>query len=144
MLITGVLLYVLRRYPYEEQAEAICNMRTHIRSKYQDIRMRNDIIRDLWSFVVSVLEQDATQENIEVPILKDGKERGCIRFDVNFYPVLKPEVDAGGKETLPDTSEYSTIFQYTNRSSDTLDLVQRLALYASQCTRRRISIRPSR
>ncbi|KAI0336165.1 tricalbin [Cubamyces sp. BRFM 1775] len=68
---------------------------------YNDHRANTDL--GFGTFDLSVLEQDATQENMEVPILKDGKERGSIRFDVNFYPVLKPEVDAGGKETLPDT-----------------------------------------
>ncbi|CDO75883.1 hypothetical protein BN946_scf184672.g16 [Trametes cinnabarina] len=68
---------------------------------YNDHRANTDL--GFATFDLALLEQDATQENIEVPILKDGKERGRIRFDVNFYPVLKPEVDAGGKETLPDT-----------------------------------------
>ncbi len=70
---------------------------------YNDHRANTDL--GFATFDLSKLEQDATQENIEVPILKDGKERGTLRFDVNFYPVLKPEVDAGGKETLPDSSE---------------------------------------
>ncbi|OSD05892.1 tricalbin [Trametes coccinea BRFM310] len=68
---------------------------------YNDHRANTDL--GFATFDLTVLEQDATQENIEAPILKDGKERGKVRFDVNFYPVLKPEVDAGGKETLPDT-----------------------------------------
>ncbi|KAI0374503.1 tricalbin [Pilatotrama ljubarskyi] len=68
---------------------------------YNDHRANTDL--GFATFDLSVLEQDATQENIQVPILKDGKERGTIRFDVNFYPVLKPEIDTGGKETIPDT-----------------------------------------
>ncbi|OJT13069.1 hypothetical protein TRAPUB_10382 [Trametes pubescens] len=68
---------------------------------YNDHRANTDL--GFATFDLSKLEQDATQENIEVPILKDGKERGTLRFDVNFYPVLKPEVDAGGKEMLPDS-----------------------------------------
>ncbi|KAI0666337.1 tricalbin [Trametes maxima] len=68
---------------------------------YNDHRANTDL--GFATFDLSVLEQDATQENIEVPILKDGKERGSIRFDVNFYPVLKPEADSGGKEVIPDT-----------------------------------------
>ncbi|OCH88587.1 tricalbin [Obba rivulosa] len=55
------------------------------------------------SFDMSKLREDATQEGIEAPILKDGKERGTLRFDVTYYPVLKPEVDAGGKEELPES-----------------------------------------
>ncbi|TBU34912.1 tricalbin [Dichomitus squalens] len=68
---------------------------------YNDHRANTDL--GFATFDLQALEQDATQENIELQILKEGKERGTIRFDVNFYPVLKPEKDAGGIETLPDT-----------------------------------------
>ena len=70
---------------------------------YNDHRANTDL--GFASFDLSVLEADATQEDLEAQILKDGKERGNIRFDVNFYPVLKPEVDAGGVEVLPETSK---------------------------------------
>ena len=57
-------------------------------------------------FDLAKLREDATLEGIEAPILKDGKERGMMRFDVTFHPVLKPEIDSGGKELLPtDTSQ---------------------------------------
>ena len=70
---------------------------------YNEHRTNTDL--GFASFDLSKLEADATQENLEQSILKDGKPRGTIRFDVNFYPVLKPEIDAGGVETLPDTSK---------------------------------------
>ena len=57
------------------------------------------------SFDLSKLQEDATQENLEAKILKDGKERGDMRFDVSFYPVLKPQkIDGGKEDELPDTS----------------------------------------
>jgi Ca2+-dependent lipid-binding protein len=55
------------------------------------------------SFELSKLQVDATQENIEATILKDGKDRGELRFDVSFYPVLKPEVGED-KDRLPESS----------------------------------------
>ncbi|KAI0961143.1 hypothetical protein AcV7_000325 [Taiwanofungus camphoratus] len=55
------------------------------------------------SFELAQLREDATYEGVEAPVLKDGKERGMMRFDVTFYPVLKPQVDQGGKEEMPDT-----------------------------------------
>ncbi|KAI1797561.1 tricalbin [Ganoderma leucocontextum] len=55
------------------------------------------------TFDLKALQQDATQEDLELQVLKDGKDRGTLRCDVNFFPVLKPEVDAGGVETVPDT-----------------------------------------
>jgi len=56
------------------------------------------------SFELAKLEQDATWEGIVSPLLTDGKERGELRYDVSFYPVLKPE----GQEEIPDTSESFT------------------------------------
>ncbi|KIJ68717.1 hypothetical protein HYDPIDRAFT_81596 [Hydnomerulius pinastri MD-312] len=55
------------------------------------------------TFEMQKLLEDATEEGIELPILKDGKDRGHIRFNISFYPVLKPEV-VEGKEQLPNTS----------------------------------------
>ncbi|KAH8086661.1 tricalbin [Cristinia sonorae] len=57
------------------------------------------------TFDLSKLLEDSSQEGIETPILKEGKEKGVLRFDVNFYPVLKPQVDGSGVvEELPETS----------------------------------------
>lgn len=57
-------------------------------------------------FDLSVLQQDATQEGLESPVLKDGKEKGTLRYDVSFYPVLKPTAVAdGAEEELPETSQ---------------------------------------
>ena len=57
------------------------------------------------SFGLDVLEQDATQEDISRPILKDGKDRGELRFDVNFYPVISlSKTSEGTVQKLPETS----------------------------------------
>lgn len=64
------------------------------------------------AFDLSKLLEDASQEAVERPILKDGKDKGMLRFDVNFYPVLKPTVGPSGVvEELPETSEF-TLTQY--------------------------------
>lgn len=55
------------------------------------------------TFELEKLLEDATQEGLELPILKDGKDRGMIRFGVNYFPVLKPEI-VEGKEILAQTS----------------------------------------
>ncbi|TFK57601.1 tricalbin [Heliocybe sulcata] len=55
------------------------------------------------TFDLTKLQEDATLENLEAEVLKDGKEKGTLRFDLSFYPVLKPEM-VDGKEELPDTS----------------------------------------
>ncbi|KAG6883467.1 hypothetical protein C0992_008676, partial [Termitomyces sp. T32_za158] len=52
------------------------------------------------SFELSKLLEDATQEDIHSLILKDGKDRGELKYDVSYYPVL----EAAEGEELPDTS----------------------------------------
>ncbi len=54
------------------------------------------------TFELSRLQDDATQEGIESAILKDGKDRGELRYDVSFFPVLKPE----DGEDVVDTSTF--------------------------------------
>ena len=103
---------------------------------------RTDTDLGFATFDLSKLEADATHENLEQSILKDGKHRGTVRFDVNFYPVLKPEVDAGGVETLPDTSE-SAPSPICRRRTDCRRAWQRSALCVSRSTRPRTWIRPS-
>ncbi len=46
-----MILYVLRDASYEDRAQAIYDMRMHIREKYQDIRNRSDIVKALWEYV---------------------------------------------------------------------------------------------
>jgi hypothetical protein len=53
--------------------------------------------------------EDATQEGLELPVLKDGKDRGMMRLNVNYFPVLKPE-SFNGKENLPQTSAFTIHF----------------------------------
>ncbi|KAG8709183.1 hypothetical protein FRC08_018492 [Ceratobasidium sp. 394] len=56
------------------------------------------------SFELSSLTEDATQEGLVRKVLKDGKERGELKFDVAFFPVLKPQTLDGGKiQPLPET-----------------------------------------
>jgi Ca2+-dependent lipid-binding protein len=56
-------------------------------------------------FELKKLEEDATQEDLCLPILKDGKTKGELRFDVSYFPVLKPHVNESGVEELPESSK---------------------------------------
>lgn len=58
------------------------------------------------SFELSKLIEDATLEDLIAPILINGKNAGDIKFDLNFYPVLKPAIVDGVAEELPETSIY--------------------------------------
>ncbi|KAI0829915.1 hypothetical protein BC628DRAFT_1337206 [Trametes gibbosa] len=73
-VFTGVLLFVLRELSYEKQAKAIHDMRNYIRNKFQDIRMRNDIIRELWVFVESILDEEAAPRSAKATGSKKGKK----------------------------------------------------------------------
>lgn len=48
------------------------------------------------------LAVDSLQEGIISPLLKDGKERGELRFDVQYFPVLEPPE---GSAEVPESSE---------------------------------------
>jgi Ca2+-dependent lipid-binding protein, contains C2 domain len=63
---------------------------------------RKNTLLSTATFELSKLQEDATQEGIESSLLKDGKERGELRFDCSYYPVLKAEE---GDEEVLDTSE---------------------------------------
>jgi Ca2+-dependent lipid-binding protein len=66
---------------------------------------RKDTTLGQASFDLSKLIEDAEHENVEQPILHDGKDRGMLRYHVSFYPVLKPQaLIEGGEAELPDTS----------------------------------------
>jgi Ca2+-dependent lipid-binding protein len=70
----------------------------------------NELLRDTevgsTVFELAKLDEDATQENLSPPILKDGKQRGELRFDVLYFPVLKPQVNESGVEELPESSVF--------------------------------------
>ena len=55
------------------------------------------------TFDLSKLREDAVHEGLEDVIRKDGKDKGVLRFDVSFFPVLKP--DTAGTEQIPDSSK---------------------------------------
>jgi len=42
-------------------------------------------------FELEKLEQDSVHEGIVSQFLKDGKERGELRYDVSYFPVIEPE-----------------------------------------------------
>jgi Ca2+-dependent lipid-binding protein len=57
-------------------------------------------------FELSKLNEDVTQD-MATPILKAGKQKGELRFDVSYYPVLKPQTNEPGVEELPESSKFS-------------------------------------
>ncbi|KAG2350711.1 tricalbin [Suillus weaverae] len=76
------------------------------------------------TFELEKLLEDATQEGLELPVLKDGKDKGMIRLDVNYFPVLKPE-SVNGKENLSQTNV--GIVRLTIHQAKELDASQSLS-----------------
>lgn len=68
--------------------------------------LRKDTEIGASTFEIAKFNEDATQEDLSLPILKDGKERGELRFDALYFPVLKPQVNESGVEELPESSEH--------------------------------------
>ncbi|GLB36472.1 putative tricalbin [Lyophyllum shimeji] len=60
---------------------------------------RKDNLMGSATFELSKLIEDATHEGIRSTLLKDGKERGELRYDVSFYPVLEPVEGEGPLDT---------------------------------------------
>jgi Ca2+-dependent lipid-binding protein len=52
-------------------------------------------------FELEKLQQDSVHEGIVSQLLKDGKDRGELRYDVSYFPVIEPEE---GKD-IPDSSK---------------------------------------
>lgn len=62
---------------------------------------RKNTLLSSTSFELAGLLEDSTRENIVSPLLSDGKERGELKYDISYYPVIEPEE---GKEDLMNTS----------------------------------------
>jgi len=71
---------------------------------YNEFRKDTEIGASI--FELAQLHDDATREDLSLPILKDGKQRGELRADVLYFPVLKPQVNESGVEELPESSEF--------------------------------------
>lgn len=90
------------------------------------------------AFELGNLAEDATQDDLELPILKDGKEKGTLRFDVHYFPVLTPQVNESGVEELPDSSTSRPTEKHVHLL--TVHLHQRSESSASSCTKPKTSI----
>lgn len=71
---------------------------------YNEVRKDTEIGASI--FELAKLDADSTQEDLALPILKDGKQKGELRFDVLYFPVLKPHANESGVEELPESSEF--------------------------------------
>ncbi|CAA7258740.1 unnamed protein product [Cyclocybe aegerita] len=74
---------------------------TLVLSLYDYNDHRKNTLMSSAQFDLGKLQEDSTQEDIVSPLLKDGKERGELRYDVNYFPVLEPEE---GKEEVLDST----------------------------------------
>ncbi|CCA70918.1 related to TCB3-protein localized to membranes, bud-enriched [Serendipita indica DSM 11827] len=65
---------------------------------------RKDSELGMASYELKNLLEDASQEGIVSKLFLDAKERGEVKFDVSFFPVLKPAIVDGKPEPLPETN----------------------------------------
>ena len=71
---------------------------------YNEFRKDTEIGASI--FELAKLDEDATQENLCLSILKDGEQRGELRIDVSYFPILKHRINESGIEELPESSEF--------------------------------------
>ncbi|RMD43016.1 hypothetical protein DV735_g2151, partial [Chaetothyriales sp. CBS 134920] len=68
----------------------------------------NDVRKDkelgIATFALDKLEQDPSQENLQLEVLSNGKARGIIQADVRFFPVLEGQKLPDGKIGPPPES----------------------------------------
>ena len=64
---------------------------------------RKDTLMSSASFPFSKLIDDQTHENLTSPLLKEGKTRGELRYDINYFPCIEPEE---GKEEVLDSGTF--------------------------------------
>lgn len=65
---------------------------------------RKDTELGMASWELNKLVEDANQEGIVSTIQIDEKERGTLKYDVAFFPVIKPVIVDGKPEPIPETS----------------------------------------
>lgn len=66
---------------------------------------RNDSNMGTVSFDLKSLAEDGEQPGLLGEVINDGKARGQLRYDVNYFPVLKPAKLADGTlEPVPETT----------------------------------------
>ncbi|TFK43458.1 hypothetical protein BDQ12DRAFT_675017 [Crucibulum laeve] len=74
-IFIGVLLFVMRKKPEHNQADAIYKLRSGIRQSFKDIRNNGDVAKALWSYI-KILRTDA---NSPLPIYSVTPNTGRTR-----------------------------------------------------------------
>lgn len=70
---------------------------------------------------LATLKEDAEQEGMVGKIISGGKERGDLRYDLSYFPVLQPQKAADGTiEALPETE--TGIVRFTIHQAKDLDI----------------------
>ncbi|OCH89000.1 hypothetical protein OBBRIDRAFT_836129 [Obba rivulosa] len=57
VVFIGVLLYVMRGESHRTRADEIFNMRRYVRTKFTDVRARQDVVKVLWGFIERMVSQ---------------------------------------------------------------------------------------
>ncbi|WWC72638.1 uncharacterized protein I206_106602 [Kwoniella pini CBS 10737] len=82
---------------------------------------RPDNLLGTVSHELGTLSEDAEQEGIVGKILGGGKDRGELRYDLSYFPVLKPEKNPDGSlEPVPETA--TGIVRLTLHQAKDLDI----------------------
>ena len=69
---------------------------------YNEHRKDNELGSVTWD--LNKLAEDSSIEGIVGNVLVDAKERGEVKFDVSFFPVIKPVIVDGKPEPIPETT----------------------------------------
>lgn len=87
------------------------------------------------SFALDSLQENPEQENVKIPVMTNGKERGHVSLDVRFFPISEGRMlEDGTQEPVPESN--TGILRYTISQAKDLDssksLIGQLSPYATQ------------
>ncbi|KAI5780050.1 C2 domain-containing protein [Geopyxis carbonaria] len=99
---------------------------------YNEIRKDKEL--GIASFPLDKLKEDAEQENVSVPVMSGGKNRGQVVCDFRFFPVMEGRtLEDGTKEPVPESN--TGVVRFTISQAKDLDasksLVGQLSPYAN-------------
>lgn len=85
---------------------------------YNEIRKDKEL--GVATFGLDALKDEPEHENLNIPVMSNGKNRGQLMFDVRFFPVLEGRtLEDGTKEPVPESN--SGIVRFTIHQAKDLD-----------------------
>ncbi|KAG6890539.1 hypothetical protein C0992_000799 [Termitomyces sp. T32_za158] len=94
-IFVGVLLFLMRRKPMEDRANAITALRKGIRAEYTDIRLNSKVCRSMWALIRQVQNTSKSTSQIQQDVKGKRRRQYDDEEDDEYRPT--PLAGLGGK-----------------------------------------------